>query len=227
MLFDNTIRDLEEGETRDILKYIDKQRLNQFVYFRTRVDGANALYSDNVPDYVGDDGLQSNIKLSSHSMHDNTKAVAEYGVYNLGGDSESNDRFAYLYPYPGLLSSICATSKDAFVTIDPGNSIKIPLNFVYWFKKPDGSNSSENIRDFTRSVTRSIAFDIRTSLFADPVSYKLNVSANYIDVSSFRTKKQADLSGLSKYSLTPNTDNVRILANPSNISSSVKRYKKS
>lgn len=228
MLFDNTIRDLVEGETRDILKYIDKQRLNQFVYFRTRVDGADALYSDNVPDYVGDDKLQSNIKLSSHSMHDDERAVAECGVYNLEGDSESNDRFAYLYPYPGLLSNICATSKDAFVTIDPGNSIKIPLNFVYWFEKPNNSDSdAENIRDFTRSVTRSIAFDIRTSLFADPVSYKLNVSANYIDVSSFKTKKQADLSGLSKYSLTPNTDNVRILANPSSMSSTVKRYKKS
>lgn len=228
MLFDNTIRNLVEGETGDILEYIDKQRLNQFVYFRTRVGGANALYSNSAPDYVRDDELQSNIKLSNHSMHDNTKAVAEYGVYNLEGDSESNDRFAYLYPYPGLLSSICATSKDAFVTIDPGNSIKIPLNFVYWFKKSNNSGSNaESIRDFTRSVTRSIAFDIRTSLFADPVSYKLNVSANYIDVSSFKTKKQADLSGLSKYSLTPNTDNVRILANPSNISSSVKRYKKS
>lgn len=223
MLFDDVIRGLD-----DIRKYIDKQHLNQFVYFRTRVDGANALYSNSAPDYVGDDGLQDNIKLSRHSMHDDERAVAEYGVHNTSNTIQSDtDRLAYLYPYPGLLSSICATSQDAFVTIDPGNSIKIPLNFVYWFEKPNNSGNAENIRDFTRSVTRSIAFDIRTSLFADPISYKLNVSANYIDVSSFKTKKQSDLSGLSKYNLTPNTDNVRILANPSNISSSAKRYKKS
>lgn len=224
MLFDDTIRDLD-----DIRKYIDKQHLNQFVYFRTRVNGAHDLYSSAAQDYVENDELQDNIRLSKYSMHDDEKAVAEYGAHHIVAVStNATSRLAYLYPYPGLLSSICATSQDAFVTIDPGNSIKIPLNFVYWFEKPNSSdNNAESLRDFTRSVTRSIAFDIRTSLFADPVSYKLNVYANYIDVSSFKTKKQSDLSGLSKYSLTPNTDNIRILANSSSIPSSVKRYKKS
>ena len=39
------------------------------------------------------------------------------------------------------------------------------------------------------SVTRAIAFDLRTSLFQDPISFKLVVDASYDDTLGFKVKR--------------------------------------
>ena len=80
------------------------------------------------------------------------------------GTSNANV-FGTLYPYPGVLSNICIDSEDTYKVIKPGESVSIPLGFWYWFATSTAD----------AGITKEIAFDFRTSLYKDPVTYRLTV----------------------------------------------------
>ncbi len=115
-----------------------------------------------------------------------------------------NDRFACMYPYIGDRSLITLQNNDTFITLAPGESISIPINFVYWFNATDLAGTAA-LR--MRTVSRLMAFDIRTSLFQDPITYKFIVNAAYSDMVSFELKRKKiagiDVSKLAKF--TPST----------------------
>ena len=187
------------------------QSLNQFIYFRTQVDGADPLYSLSATDATDNDDLQSNVKVSKNPQPLTKDIVLSNRGLDIPGSTtppfniNNKDRSAFLFPYPGEVSAICASNTDSFIVLRPGDRITIPLSFYYWF------NSASNLKHL--SVTRSIAFDIRTSLFADPVCYKLNVVANRDDSTEYTVKTELDASNVSSYTINNLTDQVRSLNN--------------
>ena len=77
-----------------------------------------------------------------------------------------NDRGLTAYPYIATKNSLCLDSDAvrSYVTISPKSSIIIPLMVVY------------NINDRI-SVTKTISFDVRTSLYQDPLNYIFSITA--------------------------------------------------
>ena len=237
--------------------YSSLQRLNQFIYFRTQIAGANPLYETNAYDIVRQDALQEDVKLSINpqlstnqidiasrtkpltvdgrdrdtirfecaSLSSAKRKQLKFKYYRVDENgsltptvqqSELNDarepyRAAYALPYPGSLENICITNNQSYIVINPGDSIRLPVDFYYWFD-PTAQVSKSNV-----SVTRSLAFDVRTSLFADPVTYKINISANKTDTvrnTKFTPEQLNDLRF--EYPLTPNTNSTRLILNKIN-----------
>lgn len=80
------------------------------------------------------------------------------------------------------LSSIGAISTSGgsrFITLAPGESVQIPLEFRY----TTGTGTSDYIE-------KTVSFDVWTSLFGDPANYTLTLRANYIDDISGRNRNQ-------------------------------------
>ena len=146
-----------------VLDYANPQHFNQFLYFRMK-NVFNAI-----PYYSAASGL---IQTDGDAPIDSThKAVPSTWVpSNLQPsaiDPNSGGVYCTLYPYPGVLSNICIDSEDTYKIIKPGESVNIPLGFWYWF--------SQSTSD--AGVLKEIAFDFRTSLYRDPITYRMTVKA--------------------------------------------------
>ena len=184
------------------------QRQNQFLYFRTKVDG-KSLYSAGIFDGNGytspiqavtDDNF--NGKWPENLISSHNDCIYELStrlkyMYQDEGNEHPYKGLASLYPYIGSIEDICAPAGSDFYLLAPGESVQVPLNFVYWLSNNDGLQIQESgdadiifkKTPFYNKISRGIAFDIRTSLFSDPVTYKLVVEAQYQDMQSFKAVK--------------------------------------
>ena len=148
--------------SRAELDYANPQHFNQFLYFRMN-NVFNAL-----PYYGTEQGI---LQTDGSALIESTlKAVPT--AWKAGGvttsdiqPSSSPTLFGTLYPYPGVLSNICIDSDDPYKVIKPGESVSVPLGFWYWF--------AESAAD--AGISKEIAFDFRTSLYRDPVTYRITV----------------------------------------------------
>lgn len=195
------------------------QHLNQIMYFRTQLNGSSPLYKSDNREIVTDDDLQSTISVSDNPQSPSSDIILPRRTSSLrSGSTNTTDirRAAFLYPYPGDLNNICISERDSFIILKPGERKTIPLSFYYWFET-DTSSTPKNL-----SVTRSISFDIRTSLFSDPINYKLNVTAYRDDVADYKTKIARSTENNTIYSIN-NISDGRILTNNSIINSGKKR----
>lgn len=158
------------------------QVFNQYLYFRykqTDIQGNTYLYNgENL--FSSNDNIEFGLPVNR--MLNNANNIVEKYTDSLEFD-ESNNRMSSLYPYPAGLDSICIPTGDTFTVIAPGESISIPLDFVYWF------NSDDNIVAENETVTRLMAFDIRPSIYQDPINYKFTVTASKNDTKGFELKK--------------------------------------
>ena len=142
------------------------QRYNQFIYFRMNdVYNGNTLYAA-----LNDDQLVSND--ASQKISSKKNAIPESVTTSL---SDSALYYATLFPYIGQLSGICINNNDQKYTLEPGESITVPISFFYWFK----TTSDPSVLDSLETINRTMSFDIRTSLYRDPVNYRFTVSADY------------------------------------------------
>lgn len=175
------------------------QRYNQFLYFRrmlTDVMGNPALYQsgDISSIFVSDDTIEDT-GVPSKKLLGNGNNVIEVSddyatIANLMKTANNNGRFACLYPYIGSVASICNDTGDTFTVLAPGESISIPINFVYWFKDSANDSGLKTASQMkARTVSRMLAFDIRTSLYQDPITYKFVVDASFNDTKGFELKK--------------------------------------
>lgn len=175
------------------------QKYNQFIYFRRvlhDIAGNPALYrSGGIGDLiVQGDAIEStgvpSVKLLGNGINV-IEALDDYSSLVTAMDRAANTaRFACLYPYIGSTSVICNNTGDSFTILAPGESINIPINFVYWFKDDTSDTSLRTAANMkARMVSRMMAFDVRTSLFQDPVTYKFIVDASFSDTRSFELKK--------------------------------------
>lgn len=175
--------------------YYSQQVYNQFMYFRytlqdlSPVEPGQDLYT----------GTQASQLFSSNDLVDIAGIPTNRMVRNENNIIElweaftpgTNNRLSSLYPYPSSLDDICLPQGDTFTVVAPGESIAIPLNFAYWFKDEE----SENPAIANDTVTRLMAFDLRPSLFQDPITYKFVVTASKNDTKGFELKKNT-ISGI-------------------------------
>lgn len=177
------------------------QKYNQFIYFRRvlhDIAGNPALYrSGGIDDLIVQGDAIENTGVPSVKLLGNginvIEALDDYSPLVTAMDRAANTaRFACLYPYIGSTSVICNNTGDSFTILAPGESINIPINFVYWFKDDASDTSLRTAANMkARMVSRMMAFDVRTSLFQDPVTYKFIVDASFSDTRSFELKKTA------------------------------------
>lgn len=89
--------------------------------------------------------------------------------------SQSINSFTGAFFIPELLSTtqlMCDNkSKEQYITLDVGKSLAIPLLFEY-FLLPNETNTKV-------SITKTLAFDLKSSLVKDPEHYILSITAKY------------------------------------------------
>lgn len=174
------------------------QTYNQFIYFRQvlhDVQGTPNLYDENidttnlmtVDDILTPSGVPSH-KLSGKDINVLESITNSSLIQEMIDDSSvnQNSRFACLYPYIGDKMGLCVPSGETYIVLSPGESISIPINFAYWF---DGNQNTQTAASKVKTVTRMMAFDIRTSLFQNPITYKFTVDASYVNTKSFELRK--------------------------------------
>lgn len=194
---------------------VSLQHLNQIIYFRTKLANNQPLYALGESDGSGYSFSMQSVKDNNFNgkLPDNLMDASEYNIYELLGElkyaKQSNGSYyagmASLYPNIGNISDISAPAGSDYLVIDPQSSIQIPLNFIYWIPSsdsiiavPEGGSIDENdlnsliadskIKPYESKLSRAIAFDIRTSMFTEPITYKLVVEAQYQDLQSYKMK---------------------------------------
>ena len=204
------------------------QKQNQFLYFRTVVDG-KSLYSagvydgnvfDNTRQSVYNDDFNGKFPENLISAQSNSIFELENYLYYMYDSSDVLYKgMASLYPNIGSIEEICAPAGSGFYELKPGESVQVPLNYAYWISNSQStsiqaigdqlSNADAMKRPYDNKVTRAIAFDIRTSLFSDPVTYKLAVEAHYQDLQTFKAAKVNKKSVRNQYSPTTVVNQVK------------------
>lgn len=132
---------------------------NNGVYFRYN-------YSNN------DSGLQTQNQFITFRMNDAWTGEAYYGggkncqsatgIENITSAQKLN---MVIYPYVTTKYGLCIDSDDvrSYVVINPGEEIIVPMYCAFVASEPSSQ------------VERTISFDLRTSLYNDPVNYSFKV----------------------------------------------------
>lgn len=135
---------------------LTQQYYNQYLYFRV-IDAYNNefYYEHGNQDTVMDKLGQYELKTDG--------AVKADTYFTLSGDG------AILYPYPLNREDLTINnSGQLYKLIKPGESITLPLVFEY--RLSSGGH-----------ISKTISFDVRTSLYNDPTNFKVAIKANYED----------------------------------------------
>lgn len=91
---------------------------------------------------------------------------------SVGMGNGIGDEGSFLYPIVRSKYGLCISNKgDQYLAITPGNSINIPIYFEYKFAD-DGKLSTSS---------KTMSFDLRTSLYSDPINYTFSVTAKKIN----------------------------------------------
>lgn len=214
--------DAREGD-----EFYTAQRYNQFLYFRrvlTDVMNTPELYDTGdiasifvQNDSIGDTGVPSNKLLGNENNI--IEVFPDFStIANSMRTAGNGSRFACLYPYIGSISTLCNDTGDTFIVLAPGESISIPINFVYWFKEnPQDAELRTAAQMKSRTVSRMLAFDVRTSLYQDPITYKFIVDASYNDTKGFELKKTVVEINKNKMQLLNPATPKTIARNPSDL----------
>ena len=102
----------------------------------------------------------------------NNISLSEF-IKNLSRSSLNYYNGAFLIPE--ILSTtqlLCdSKGKEQYRTLDVGKSISVPLLFEYFLVPNDSSTKA--------SISKTLAFDIKSSLIKDPEHYILTITAKY------------------------------------------------
>lgn len=132
------------------------QSCNQFITFRVNDINTNEFY------YV-----TGEVNPTSNFWNTNNKLSAHKSGMNLSYFTENTPNGCSLCPYIKDRYSLCVDSSAAnYTVINPTESIVIPLLFEYKLEK----NSQ---------ISKTMSFDLRTSLYKDPVNYNFTITAKY------------------------------------------------
>ena len=206
----NTIFNISQYATENIGVYmgVDSQYngvlcmpqvYNQFMYFRnilTDITGNPPLYIDGTLNdiFVTNDNIEDSGVPSVKLLGNGNNVIDALSDYTELSSRMSNaaigSRFACLYPYIGSIENICMHTGDNAIILAPGESISIPINFIYWFRESVNDIELKKVWLMrARTVTRMMSFDIRTSLYQDPINYKFIVNASFDDTVAFKLSK--------------------------------------
>lgn len=173
--------------------WLRKQTANQFITFRMNnvFDGewyySNPENSSEVPP-KGHSGITYNGSIYG------TKDIISSNSWKLALNATNGEyKGATLYPSLNNHNDLCLDddNKYGYKLIAPGQEILIPLEFMYG-KLNDG--------DLT-SISKTMSFDLRTSLYEDPKNYTFRITANYHPSSQ-------EISGTSESEVFDGTDKI-------------------
>jgi hypothetical protein len=104
-------------------------------------------------------------------------------IYDKTNEKEVPQYGAILYPYPLNKEDLTINnSGQLYKLIKPKESITLPIVYEYCLGEnvlgPDGKTI---IINECKSISKTISFDVRTSLYNDPTNYKVAIKANYED----------------------------------------------
>lgn len=171
---------------------ISGQVYNQWLYFRAcdADKPSHLLYDTPANTGVVSGNNFTTDRLPANKLDGTHSVVLPYrSTLSLG--SGSDRRFATLFPYIGQMSNIVIPTDQTYVVIKPGETLIVPLSFYYWF-----TSNINNRTQSLRKVSRAIEFNIRPSLFREPMTYKVIVEASYVDLKSFKSKSSSQFASL-------------------------------
>lgn len=155
--------------------YNSLQRFNQWCYFRT-VDRA---YNKNLYDASATNEESTSTRFEN-GLPQTLNMITE-DIITKNSNTVNVPFYASLYPYPGIDSTLSIDNQSTYAVLKPGETLSIPLNFYY---RLSGKGT----------VGRAIEFDIRPSLFKEPITYKIVVSADYVTLANFKVRSTDSLS---------------------------------
>ena len=154
-------------DDRDEKTPLDIQHLNQWLYFRC-LDAYNYKDYYKIATTQDKDTYTENGKLVGfHENYviseDNAKIIYPefFNVEWLGG--------MCAFPHITSLKDICITETDNinYKIIYPGESLEVPISITY------------SLSSSLPEITKTMAFDLRNSLYNDPLNFKFNLKAKY------------------------------------------------
>lgn len=134
------------------------QHLNQFLYFRINNPNDGTKYYESGEQWDVDNVLSLDRPTSSEN---NNLLKPNSGVG------------ASLVPFLNDIKDITIPTGTNKKVLKPGESISIALDFRYLLSTVDEKN---------KTIEKTMSFDIRPSLFGEPINYTFKVCANYYDV---------------------------------------------
>lgn len=185
---------------------VTPQVYNQWIYFRICDNDKHThlLYDDSSLTGVVSDNAFTQERLPEVRLDGTQNAVLPYrNVLDFG--NASDQRFATLYPYIGQMSEVTIPTDQTYIVIKPNETVIIPLSFYYWFNDMNNITVGGNINYRTttlRKVSRAIEFNIRPSLFREPIVYKAVIEASYADLKAFKEKSSSQFSTLATTDIT-------------------------
>lgn len=159
---------INEDSTMKIQSNYYLQTANQFITFRINdLNDATEYYKD------GDQKSVNNILSLDKKYTSSDEFLAN------GGSLESSINaqwYAWLYPMLKEQYSLCldGDTVNDYITFAPGEQIIIPLIFEYILY---GVPQTDMPAITTGYISKIISFDLRTSLYNDPVNYIFQVTA--------------------------------------------------
>lgn len=106
--------------------------------------------------WTGEAYYSERADVGSHNLQDYTQ---------LDVVTESKQKGMVIYPYVSTKYGLCIDSDDprSYVVINPGEEIVVPMYCEYV------------VKDSNTTIEKTISFDLRTSLYSDPVNYTFKV----------------------------------------------------
>ena len=154
------------------------QTMNQFITFRRC-----SVYDDT--DYYKNfksSSFLTSLGDGSHQPWEGQQTVwlsmnKEYTPIMVPSSGTSGVITAAAYPCVSNKYGLCleTNTQRAFHAIAPGETITVPIVFEYFFGSGINDNSAVN------SIYKTISFDLRPSLYADPINYTFRINAKWKD----------------------------------------------
>ena len=148
------------------------QELNQWIYFRIKDPYTGDMYYTSATNNLMGDklcGLHSNYNIVSDNILPTTTPL-------------SSTKFGMCaFQHLTDIKDICITESDTSVNyklLYPGESLEIPISVVYSLSA-----------DTNNEVVKIMGFDLRNSLYSDPMNYKFEIKAKYSNNLSNNTRK--------------------------------------
>ena len=160
------------------------------------IDGINTIlfrYSTTNESKISSQGLNQFIMFRMKDLYtgesyykqtadDKCHSYSTDYLNDLGGNSTAMTAYPYLSSRYGLCMS--TDDKRTHTTINSSNELIIPIKCQYYIKEGDQ----------TQQLQRTISFDLRTSLYSDPINYTFTIicknTATVNDKLSIKNKKR-------------------------------------
>ena len=149
--------------------HLKLQNANQFITFRIKdANDGRAYYED----------ADQRSKYNLLSLDKQYISAEQYTNLN-PSETEGYARFAWMYPMLkdewGI--TLGEDTANTFLTLAPGDQLIVPIIFEYIVDDSKKNEAATGVFTAVGSVTKTMSFDLRTSLYTDPINYIFQVTA--------------------------------------------------